>query len=123
MKNYSLVIFSLLLFLIPFNSFSQQNESNQYNLSGNLSSTGDINPLRVGLKVGVPSVFTMNLEYVTPLLDNRVAFAIDYFSLNVNASDVEAKFKNFEIGSNIYLKNTGKGLYGGLSYFKFDAET
>ncbi len=90
--------------------------------NGNTETKTDINPLRIGVKVGVPSFFTVNVEYVTPLLDNRVAFAIDYFPLRINLLDIESKFKNFEIGSNIYLNNKGKGLYGGLSYYKFNAE-
>ena len=119
MVKLYVIVLSLLL-LIPFSSISQENET--IDKKEDISSTSDINPLRVGVKVGVPSVFTINVEYVTPLLDNRVAFTTDYFPLKISASDVEAKFKNFEIGSNIYLKNTGKGLYGGISYLKFNAD-
>lgn len=119
-KQY-LVALSLLLLLIPISSMSQEIETTDYD-DENVSATRDINPLRIGLKVGVPTVFAINVEYVTPLLDNHVALAIDYFPLTLSTSDVEAKFKNFEIGSNIYFKNTGKGLYGGFSYFKFNAD-
>jgi len=122
LKQY-LVAISLILFLIPFSSRSQEIETTEDDDDvENPSSTSDINPLRIGLKVGVPTVFSINVEYVTPLLDNRVAFTIDYFPLTLSTSDVEGKFKNFEIGSNVYLKNTGKGLYGGLSYFKFNTD-
>ena len=106
---------------LSFNVKSQEVNSSAEIKNGNLSAKEDINPLRIGVKAGIPSIFNINIEYVTPLLDNRVAFAIDYFPLKINVSDTEAKFKNFEIGSNIYIKNTGKGIYGGLSYYKFDA--
>jgi hypothetical protein len=112
----------LCILFTSFNSYSQEIDTSGEYKNGNLPKKKDINPLRIGVKVGVPSFFTINVEYVTPLLDNHVAFAIDYFPLVVNALDTEGKFKNFEIGSNIYLKNTGKGIYGGLSYYSFNAE-
>tara|TARA_R110000787_G_scaffold81036_2_gene175882 strand:- start:41516 stop:42193 length:678 start_codon:yes stop_codon:yes gene_type:complete len=114
------ILFCLLL--SSLNTYSQEIDTSGEYKNGNLPEKEDINPLRIGVKVGIPSFFTINVEYVTPLLDNRVAFAIDYFPLRINALDIEAKFKNFEIGSNIYLKNNGKGLYGGLSYYAFNAE-
>jgi hypothetical protein len=112
----------LCLFFTSFNSYAQEIDTSGEYKNGNLATKEDINPLRIGVKVGIPSFFTINVEYVTPLLDNRVAFAIDYFPLRINALGTDAKFKNFEIGSNIYIKNTGKGLYGGISYYTFNAE-
>ena len=34
-------------------------------------------PLRIGLKVGYPQVAGLNLEYVTPLLNKRLAADLD----------------------------------------------
>lgn len=81
-----------------------------------------IKPLRLGVKLGVPNILSANLEYVTPLLNNRVALMLDYMSLSKTIDDVNVNYNNFEIGTNIYINNTGKGLYGGISYFSFDAE-
>lgn len=120
--NYYFLIGIFLTMLISISSFSQDITETENVKNESLDSKEDINPLRLGFKVGVPSFFTISAEYVTPLLDNRVAFAIDYFPLRVNLLDIESKFRNFEIGSNIYLNNKGKGLYGGLSYYKFNAE-
>jgi len=120
--NYYFLIGIFLTMLISISSFSQDITETENVKNESLDSKEDINPLRLGFKVGVPSFFTISAEYVTPLLDNRVAFAIDYFPLRINLLDIESKFRNFEIGSNIYLNNKGKGLYGGLSYYKFNAE-
>ena len=120
--NYYFIIGIFLSMLISISSYSQNITETENVQNGNLDSKVDINPLRLGVKVGAPSFITINVEYVTPLLDNRVAFAIDYFPLSINLLDIESKFKNFEIGSNIYLNNKGKGLYGGLSYYTFNAE-
>lgn len=78
-----------------------------------------IKPLRVGLRIGIPHLITANVEYVTPLLDNRVAITLDYLGLSKNFTDGIFRFDNFEAGTNIYFKNTGKGLYGSLTYFSF----
>jgi hypothetical protein len=123
MKEKLILSFCILLFTFQsYNIYSQESNDSLKTTNGNAQTKTDINPLRIGVKLGIPSFFTISAEYVTPLLDNRVAFAIDYFPLRINLLDIESKFKNFEIGSNIYLNNKGKGLYGGLSYYKFNAE-
>ncbi len=122
---YTVKKYLFLLLFLPFYTINLNAQDKDTSLdvkNGNQVSKKDINPLRIGGKVGVPSFFTISAEYVTPLLDNRVAFAIDYFPLRINLLGIESKFKNFEIGSNIYLNNKGKGLYGGLSYYTFNAE-
>jgi hypothetical protein len=123
MKKITTSLLVLLLLLTTNNIFSQEeiDTSDEYK-NGNIETKEDINPLRIGVKAGIPSIFTINIEYVTPLLDNRVAFAVDYFPLRINLLDIDGRFNNFEIGSNIYFKNTGKGLYGGISYYTYDAK-
>jgi len=79
-------------------------------------------PLRIGAKLGVPNIITANAEYVTPLLNNRVALALDYMSLSKTIDDTNINYDNFEIGTNIYLNNKGTGLYAGISYFSFNGE-
>ncbi len=77
--------------------------------------------MRVGIKIGIPFILTVNAEYVTPLLNNRVAVFADYMSLSKTIDDVSVDYTNFEIDSNIYLSKKGKGLYASFSYFSFDA--
>lgn len=84
--------------------------------------TKSIKPFRLGAKIGIPNIITANAEYVTPLLGNRIAFAIDYMSMSKTVDETEINYNNFEIGSNIYLNKKGNGLYGGISYFSFDGE-
>lgn len=78
-----------------------------------------IKPLRIGLRIGVPHLVTANMEYVTPLFDNRIAITMDYLGLSKKFTDGIFRFDNFEAGTNIYFKNTGEGFYGSLSYFTF----
>jgi hypothetical protein len=103
----------LLLFFLSFNINAQVNE---------VKSSKNIKPFRLGVKIGVPNLATINAEYVTPLLDDRVAITVDYMSLSPTVEDVEISYNNFEIGTNIYLNNKGSGLYAGLSYFSFSGE-
>jgi hypothetical protein len=76
----------------------------------------DINPLRLGLKIGTPNIIGGNVEFVTPLLNNRFALFVDYsgFTFKEDASKIALKY--FEAGTNIYFKKTGKGLYASLAY-------
>lgn len=88
----------------------------------NDSATKSIKPLRLGVKIGIPNILTANAEYVTPLLNNRVAITADYMSLTKTIDETEVNYSNFEIGSNIYFNRKGKGFYGGISYFSMDGE-
>jgi hypothetical protein len=74
------------------------------------------NPFRIGLKFGVPNIAGLNLEYVTPLLDNKLAAALDYSSISIKAEGNEFSFSYIELGGNYYFMNEGKGLYGNLSF-------
>lgn len=78
-----------------------------------------IKPLRIGVRIGVPHLITANVEYVTPLFDNRIALTADYLGISKSYDDGIFRFDNLEIGTNIYFKETGKGLYGSLTYFSF----
>ena len=100
MKN-TIILF---IILIPFLGISQAKEN--------------VNPFRIGIKVGVPIGIGAEFEYVTPLLGNRIAPFISYGLLPFDNLD----FKYFEIGSNIYFGSRGKGGYVSLSYGKFNGE-
>ncbi len=79
----------------------------------------DVNPFRIGVKIGTPNGLGGNVEYVTPLFNNRIALFLDYSF--VKAKDI-AKLNYFEAGTNIYISNKGRGLYGSFSYGKLNVE-
>lgn len=76
----------------------------------------DINPLRIGLKIGTPNIIGGNLEFVTPLLSNRIALFVDYSGFTIKEDKSKIALKYFEAGTNIYFKDSGKGLYASLGY-------
>lgn len=82
----------------------------------------DINPFRIGVKIGTPNILGGNIEFVTPLLNNRIALFLDYsgFTIKEDASKIALKY--IEAGTNIYFKENGKGLYSSLSYGKLDLD-
>jgi hypothetical protein len=81
-------------------------------------------PIRIGLKIGFPNIIGGNVEYVTPLLNNRLAFAADYSSLNADSylDPDEGEVSYFQVGVNYYLFKEGKGLYLSTNYGILDAE-
>ena len=81
-----------------------------------LSVSAQENPFRIGVKFGVPNVAGLSLEYVTPLLDNKLAAALDYSSISIKADGNEVSFSYLEAGGNYYFIKEGKGLYGNLSF-------
>lgn len=94
-----------------------------------------VRPVRLGLKLGFPNMVGGNVEYVTPLLNDKLAVSLDYSTiksdwfLSEEESDgTETKELNYsylEGGINYYFFKAGKGLYAGVSYnqLNFDGET
>lgn len=84
-----------------------------------------IRPYRIGAKMGFPNLIGGNIEYVTPLLNKKLAISADYSSLNSDwfiennnegKSSENIKFSYLEGGLNYYLFKPGRGLYAGLAY-------
>ena len=85
-----------------------------------------LRPFRIGAKVGFPNIIGGNLEYVTPLLNNKLAVNLDYSKIKSDwlltgeeaeaAGDNEFDYNYLEGGLNYYFFKPGRGLYGGVSY-------
>lgn len=120
MKKLNKAVQLIFILILSISTYSQEIKPEIQNNKQDVKES--IKPLRIGFKIGIPSLVNLNAEYVTPLLNNRVAIALDYFPLSINLSDINLKLNNFEIGTNVYIKNTGKGVYGGISYFNFNAK-
>jgi hypothetical protein len=84
-----------------------------------LASNAQERPFRIGVKVGWPQIVGLNLEYVTPLLNERLAGDLDFSYISSSAGDASISLTNFAIGANYYFFDGGRGLYGGLGYNRF----
>ncbi|PHQ56224.1 MAG: hypothetical protein COC16_03690 [Lutibacter sp.] len=82
----------------------------------------NINPFRIGLKIGTPNIVGGNIEYVLPVLNNHIALFADLSGFSLELDEVESSLSYFEIGTNIYLSDNGRGFYGTLSYGSFSVE-
>jgi len=73
-------------------------------------------PFRIGLKFGFPQLAGLNLEYITPLLQKRLAADLDFSYISLTPNNITVTYTNFAIGANYYFFREGKGLYGGIGY-------
>ena len=103
------VVLSLLLFSFVFTA-AQTNTSS------------DVPRFRIGLKAGIPNIIGGNAEFVLPIVNNHVAPFLDYSTFSLEVDDVDTSFNFFEIGTNVYFNDQGKGLYATLSYGSFNLE-
>ncbi len=105
----------------------------QESISNNENQTEErkIRPFRIGAKVGFPNIIGGNIEYVTPLLNDKLAVNLDYsmiksdwlgFNEEAEAQDNKLDITYIEGGLNYYFFKPGKGLYGGLSYGNIKAK-
>ena len=68
----------------------------------------------VGLKLGVPNLASVGLQYTLPILNNHFAPYFEYSSYAYNDSETDGAFKYTEFGTAFYFGKSGKGLYLGL---------
>ena len=109
MKKISLLLVMLLVCSV---AFSQEEENEETKKEGKR-----ILPFRIAVKAGIPNGVGGNVEYVTPLLNHRIAVFGDYSGFGATIDDANANLKYYEFGTNIYLfGNKGRGVYGSLSY-------
>jgi hypothetical protein len=102
MKNlrlaFSLIVFLILVNVVNSNVFAQEN------------------PVRLGVKIGFPQVAGLNLEYVTPLLNKRLAFDVDYSYIPLKPSEGTLKYTYYAVYADYYFNHEGHGFYGGFGY-------
>lgn len=126
--QFYVLIFSLTLFSFK-NTFAQEVDMADYQEERDYK----VRPLRLGLKIGFPNLVGGNLEYVTPLLNDKLALNVDYSNIRSDwlisedeepemTENTELNFTYFEGGLNYYFFKAGKGLYGGMSYGNFKIE-
>ena len=87
-----------------------------FSLLLNAVSYGQEKPVRIGLKFGIPNVAGLSFEYATPLLNNKLATAIDFSTISISAGETKVSFSYIEAGGNYYFLNDGRGLYGNISF-------
>ncbi len=88
------------------------------------------NPIRIGLKAGLPNVAGLEFEYVTPLAGSRVAAQAEasYIPYPVSVNDFSASavlsYASAGLGWYVRENSDGRGLYLhlGLGYFNLDIE-
>lgn len=80
------------------------------------STTFAVKPFRLGVKIGLPNVVSLNAEFVLPILNHRIAPTIDFSDFSLSIEDVSADFTYLEAGVNFYLAPNGKWLYANVSY-------
>lgn len=91
----------------------------------------NVRSIRIGAKIGYPNLVGGNLEYVTPLLNKKLAVNVDYSTIKsewiLNLLGEESStseggetssftYNYIEGGINYYFFKPGRGLYGGISY-------
>lgn len=127
MKNIKLILCSILISGICSFSFSQE-----YNFEEREKTKKErkVRPVRIGAKIGFPNLVGGSLEYVTPLLNNKLSVYGDFSTIksdwveleeagdsyNSNGEQNSYDFQYIEGGINYYLFKPGRGLYAGVSY-------
>ncbi|HSP11967.1 MAG TPA: hypothetical protein VLO29_05515 [Salegentibacter sp.] len=123
MKAKLVVLIVFAIFLSSGNIQAQEPVSQEKNTPQEKK----LRPFRIGAKVGFPNIIGGNLEYVTPLLNNKLAVNLDYSLVKADwlapeeegqndAESDDLDFTYLEGGLNYYFFKPGRGLYGGVSY-------
>ncbi len=71
-------------------------------------------PFRIGLKLGVPNLAGLGVEY---MINDKIGVDFDgsYFSLSVD-DQTELSYTYLAGGASYYFNKNGEGLFGGLSF-------
>tara|TARA_B100000575_G_scaffold285579_1_gene281057 strand:- start:205 stop:876 length:672 start_codon:yes stop_codon:yes gene_type:complete len=91
-------------------------------LQESTKSDHEIKRLSIGLKVGIPNIASLGLQYNLPIFNNHLAPFIEYSSYSYDDAEVEGNLNFSEFGASYFFNESGKGLYVGvgLSSLKLD---
>tara|TARA_B100001093_G_scaffold213369_1_gene204663 strand:+ start:792 stop:1280 length:489 start_codon:yes stop_codon:yes gene_type:complete len=70
----------------------------------------------LGLTLGTPNLFGLNIEYVTQAFNGKLAPSIDISSIKIKDGEVDVRFSYVELGGNYYFNQKSKGFFAQLSY-------
>ncbi|MGB7787003.1 MAG: hypothetical protein WBL27_12945 [Salinimicrobium sp.] len=119
------ICFLFAFFATGFSAYAQETETSKPERDYK------VRPIRLGVKLGFPNFVGGNLEYVTPLLNDKLSVSLDYstiksdwFLKDEDQEDASLDFSYVEGGLNYYFFKAGKGLYGGVGYnnMKFEGQ-
>ena len=79
-------------------------------------------PFRLGFKIGIPNVVSVNTELITPLFGNRLGIMADYSDFSLAIQDVNVDFSYWEIAANMYVFSKGRGPYLSISYMNMNTD-
>lgn len=132
MKKMKKTLFTL---IIVIGSFANSQEIENSNFTGDSLSTDNIDVkdsiqtdykikrISIGLKLGVPNIVSIGVQYTPPFLNNHLAPYFEYSSYNYNEDGMEGSLKFSEFGASYFFNEKGRGLYLGIgvSSLKIDA--
>lgn len=103
-----------ILFFLAFAGTVSAQDYTEKTIQDSLAIEDKVRRLSLGVKVGVPNIIGFSGEYVSPLLNNRIAPFVDYSTFDIAPEDTEIALDYIEYGVNFYLGEKGKGFYVGL---------
>lgn len=106
----------LLLFIIPILSFGQNKTENSSGIfeesdQDSLASVINLKRFSLGLKLGIPNIASVGVQYTLPFLNNHLAPYFDYSGYSFNDLDIESDLNFSEFGVSYYLNKKGRGAY------------
>ena len=78
MKCFLKLVLTILFVVVSHQGYAQE-FSGKSNVSNEDS---NVKPIRIGAKLGFPNLISLNLEYVLPILDNKLAVSADISKIN-----------------------------------------
>lgn len=104
-------------------SIGKSPSTNTIDIQDSIQSDYKIKRISIGLKLGVPNIASLGIQYTLPFLNNHLAPYFEYSSYNYNEDEIEGSLKFSEFGASYFFNEKGRGLYLGigLSSLKIDA--
>ncbi len=95
-------------------SIGESPSTDTIDIKDSIQSDYKIKRISIGLKLGVPNIASLGVQYTLPFLNNHLAPYFEYSSYNYNEDEMEGNLKFSEFGVSYFFNEKGRGLYLGL---------
>ena len=128
MKNILLVLMIVLACFVNAQeienliSISDSKSTDSIDIQDSIQLDYKIKRISIGLKLGIPNIASLGVQFTLPFLNNHLAPYFEYSSYNYNEDEMEGSLKFSEFGVSYFFNEKGRGPYlgVGVSSLKID---
>jgi len=105
------------------NTSTENSTSEEVSIQDSTPDAYEIKRFSIGVKLGVPNIASLSVQYTLPLLNNHIAPYLDFSTYPYKDNDIDGDLIFYEFGVTYFFNQKGKGFYMGVGASSLKVKT